>query len=100
MYHQGTIFATLGLTALQIPDMDEAFWTARACCVASMVLGVLSVITATRQHFDVVMLESPLSVRLWLSRGQPTGHSDLPRWTGSRTASKYAKVPGIRGLPL
>lgn len=37
-----------------------------------MVLGVLSVTTATKQHFAVVMLKSPLDVRLWMSRGKPT----------------------------
>lgn len=52
--------------------MNNAWWTARACLVASMVLGVFSVTTATRQHFAVVMLKSPLDVRLWMSRGAPT----------------------------
>ena len=37
-----------------------------------MVLGVGSVTTATKQHNTVGMLNSPLSVRLWLSRGRPT----------------------------
>jgi len=99
-YDKGAIFATLGLTALQIPDMHEAWWFARAFCVVSMVLGVLSVITATRQHFDVVMLKSPLSVRLWLSRGRPRGHDDLPLWTEPEAERRYANVTGIKDLPL
>lgn len=65
-----------------------------------MVLGVFSVITATRQHLDVVMLKSPLNVRLWLSRGQQKDRDGLPRWNDSQTQSKYANVPGIKDLPL
>lgn len=65
-----------------------------------MVLGVLSVITATRQHLDVVMLKSPLSVRLWLSLGQLTDHHGLPRWNEAHSENKYEKVAGIKELPL
>lgn len=65
-----------------------------------MVLGVFSVITATRQHLDVVMLKSPLNVRLWLSRGQQKDRHGLPRWNDSQTQSKYANVPGFKDLPL
>lgn len=52
--------------------MDETHWSARACCVASVILGVASVTTATQQHLAIGMLKSPLDVRLWLSRGRPT----------------------------
>lgn len=104
---KGAIFATLGLTALQIPGMDVAWWTARACCVASMIVGVLSVITATRQHLHVVMLKSPLHVRLWLSSGRPSkrarfhGHGSLlPQWEEVAAPDKYAGLPGIEALPL
>ena len=65
-----------------------------------MVLGVSSVITATRQHLDVVMLKSPLNVRLWLSRGQQKDRHGLPRWNDSQRQSQYANVPGIKDLPL
>ena len=67
----GAIFATLGLTALQMPELNATHWTARACFVASMVLGVLSVTTATSQQHYVGMLNNPLAIRLWLSRGTP-----------------------------
>lgn len=36
-----------------------------------MVLGILSVTTATSQQQAVGMLNNPLAIRLWLSRGQP-----------------------------
>ncbi|RMZ87041.1 hypothetical protein DV736_g5733, partial [Chaetothyriales sp. CBS 134916] len=65
------IFATLSLTALQLPELNSTHWTARACFVTSMVLGVLSVMTATSQQNYVGMINNPLSIRLWLSRGQP-----------------------------
>jgi hypothetical protein len=65
-----------------------------------MVLGVLSVITATRQHLDVVMLKSPLSVRLWLSRGQPRSQDGLPLWHESQPTSRYEGITGFEHLPL
>ena len=40
-----------------------------------MVLGVASVLTATRQHAAVGMLNTPLQIRLWLSRGRPEWYS-------------------------
>lgn len=73
----GAIFATLGLTALQLPELNATHWSSRACFIASMVLGVLSVTTATSQQHYVGMLNNPLAIRLWLSRGQPeTGKHD------------------------
>lgn len=69
---QGAIFASIGLAALQLPNMNAVHWSAQACFSSSMVLGVYSVFTATRQHQAVGMLNSPLDVRLWLSRGSPT----------------------------
>lgn len=36
-----------------------------------MLLGILSVTTATSQQYHVGMLNNSLSIRLWLSRGQP-----------------------------
>lgn len=66
------MFASIGVTALQLEHMNLIHWSARACCVASMVLGVASVTTATKQHQVVGMLRSALEIRLWLSRGKPT----------------------------
>ena len=66
----GAIFATLGLQALQLPELNATHWTARACFIASMILGILSVTTATSQQNAVGMLNNPLAIRLWLSRGQ------------------------------
>ncbi len=66
----GAIFATLGLQALQLPELNATHWTARACFISSMVLGILSVTTATSQQHAIGMLNNPLAIRLWLSRGQ------------------------------
>ena len=52
----GAIFATLGLQALQLPELNATHWTARACFIASMMLGILSVTTATSQQNAVGML--------------------------------------------
>ena len=75
-----------------------------------MVLGVASVITATRQHQTVGMLISPLHIRLWLSRGRPKGYRRirnlvnilLPLWLkdDGEKSDKYENVPGFQGLPL
>lgn len=54
--------------------MNAVHWSAQACCSSSMVLGLASVITAARQHQTVGMLNSPLSIRLWLSRWKPNSY--------------------------
>ncbi|MCJ1280910.1 hypothetical protein MMC26_000227 [Xylographa opegraphella] len=68
----GAIFASLGLSALGLPNLDQTHWTARALLSCSMALGILSVISATSQQQRASMLNNPLEIRLWLSRGQPT----------------------------
>jgi hypothetical protein len=70
----GAIFASIGLTALQLPDMYTVHWSARALCVASMILGVISVTMATSQQYALSTLKNPTSIRLWLSRGRPTAY--------------------------
>ena len=111
---QGAIFASIGLSALQLPNMNAVHWSARACFSSSMVLGLASVFTATRQHQTVGMLNSPLDIRLWLSRGRPTLYRRFLEIQSSRLLSmnmswgeflikdgdKYARLPAFRGLPL
>ncbi|KAI1614902.1 hypothetical protein EDD37DRAFT_403940 [Exophiala viscosa] len=72
----GAIFASVGLSALQLPNMDAVHWTARGFCVSSMFLGIMSVIAATGQYQFVGMLNTPVQIRLWLSRG-PSPDWDL-----------------------
>lgn len=56
-----------------------------------MVLGMFSVTTATRQHFTIATLRSPIDVRLWLSRGKPTLSSGLlPRYQEQHALDKYS----------
>jgi hypothetical protein len=66
----GAIFASVGLGSLSLPNLDITHWTARALLSCSMALGILSVVYATSQQQTVAMLNSPLEIRLWLSRGR------------------------------
>lgn len=70
----GAIFANIGLSALQLKDMYTVHWSARALCIVSMILGVLSTTMATSQQYVLAMLNSPTLIRLWLSRGRPTAY--------------------------
>ncbi|KAH7391226.1 hypothetical protein BKA64DRAFT_756273 [Cadophora sp. MPI-SDFR-AT-0126] len=71
----GAIFASIGLSSLSLPDLYRTHWSARACLISSMVLGILSVVSATTHQQAVGILIDPLSIRLWLSRGF-TKHSE------------------------
>ncbi|KAE8452332.1 hypothetical protein EG329_001032 [Mollisiaceae sp. DMI_Dod_QoI] len=93
------IFASIGLTALQLPSLSEIHWTARAIFSASMVFGILSVLSATSAHGTIGLLNDPLALRLWLSRGQPSPntkysnpYSDLPL-ESSVSAVLVTKLP-------
>ena len=74
---QGAIFASVGLTALQLPGMYDVHWTARCSLAASMILGTLSVIKAAGLHQQIGILNSPLAIRLWLSRGRHEAYSEF-----------------------
>ncbi|KEF51054.1 uncharacterized protein A1O9_12904 [Exophiala aquamarina CBS 119918] len=63
------IFASIGLTSLQLPDVNATHWTARAFLITSMTLGILSTVYATSQQAEIAMLIEPLDLRVWLSRG-------------------------------
>ncbi|KAH0839112.1 hypothetical protein AYO21_04705 [Fonsecaea monophora] len=84
----GAIFASVGLTALQLPNMDSTHWTARALLTCSMILGVLSVIFAASQQSDMGMLNKPLDIRLFLSRGKA-----VPTQRGYRYRKPFALLP-------
>lgn len=66
----GAIFASVGLGSLSLPNLDNTHWTARALLSCIMALGILSVVYAITQQQTVAMLNSPLEIRLWLSRGR------------------------------
>jgi hypothetical protein len=100
---QAVIFASIGLTALHLPNMDAVHWSARAACASSMVLGVVSVITATRARQTVGMLKSPLEIRPCLSRGRPTRYFGIqPVRLGEKQGriEKYAFLEGFHQLHL
>jgi hypothetical protein len=91
------IFASIGLTALSLPDMYTVHWSARALCVASMVLGVLSVTTATSQQQRFAMLNDPTSIRLWLSLGRPSEYG-FSLGLGPSAAASYSDFRFIQFL--
>ena len=57
--------------------MYDVHWSARCLCAASMILGSLSVIKAAGLHQQIGILNSPLFIRLWLSRGRQEDYSLL-----------------------
>ena len=68
----GRHFATLGLTALLLHNVNSVHWSCQALFISSMILGILPVTMATSQQRAVGQLNDALTVRLWLSRGRPT----------------------------
>lgn len=66
------IFASVGLTALQLQSMPDSHWSATALLTASMTLGIMSVCAATTLQNKVAELSNDCEVRLWLSQGLGT----------------------------
>ncbi|KAI1617153.1 hypothetical protein EDD36DRAFT_462013 [Exophiala viscosa] len=66
----GAIFASVGLTALQLPNTDSTHWSARALLTCLMILGGLSVVFAASQQQNIAVLNKALDIRSWLSRGK------------------------------
>lgn len=66
------IFASIGLTALQLENMPDTHWSANALVTVSMALGVLSVSAATTLQNSVTKLSNHREIRLWLSKGSPS----------------------------
>jgi hypothetical protein len=69
-YYQAAIFASVGLSALSLPNMDVTHWSARALLSASMAFGILSVTYATYQQQFIGMMNSATEIRIWLSCGK------------------------------
>jgi hypothetical protein len=96
---KGAIFASIGLSALQLPNMDDIHWTVRALCASSMVFGILSVTSATSLNRQVGRLNSALEVRLWLSRGKPRVKNcepySLMPLESSISALKISEIPNL-----
>lgn len=95
----GAIFASIGLSALQLPNMDDIHWTVRALFSTSMVFGILSVTSATSLNQQVGRLNSALDIRLWLSRGKGRmkhcePYSLMPL-ESSISALKISEIPNL-----
>jgi hypothetical protein len=73
---QGSIFTSITIAGLSLPDLDACPWTAKAFIVTSMILAILAVAEATSLQQKIAGLNNHLDVRLWLSRGSsPRSHS-------------------------
>ncbi len=66
---QGAIIAQVALTALSLPNLSLAHWTARAFLLFATVAGCLSVYYACRLQRTVGKLYRPEMVRDWLTVG-------------------------------
>ena len=62
------------MTSLQLPDMDQTHWTARALLSSSMALGIICVVSATSLQGQTAALNDAMSVRLWLSNCNEKPH--------------------------
>jgi hypothetical protein len=68
--YQAAIFASVGLSALSLPNMDVTHWSTRALFSASMAFGILSVTYATYQQQLIGMMNSATEIQIWLSCGK------------------------------
>lgn len=87
---KAAVFAGIGLSALQLPNMDDVHWITRAFLSTSMALGMLSVTCATCLLQNIIMCSTPLEVRLWLSTGRAQ----------DELRSRYKGQEDIACLPL
>lgn len=97
------IFASVGLTALQLENMPSTHWSASALLTASMALGIFSVTAATNLQNSVAQLSCHRDVRLWLSKGltlygrqskYPEAYQHLPLESSAATV-KLAESPTL-----
>ena len=89
---QGAIFASVGITCLQLPNIDQTHWIVRALVSSSMALGIISIIMATSLQRQVTFLNTPTSIRLWLSSGLTFWHQ-VERCDSSAMPSERITLP-------
>lgn len=73
----GAIIAQVALTALSLPSLSLAHWTARACLLFATVAGCLSVYYACTLSRDVGKCYQPQLVRDWLSLMTPKRRTEV-----------------------
>ena len=76
---QGAIIAQVALTALSLPNLSLAHWTARAFLLFATVAGCLSVYYACKLQRTVGKLYRPEMVRRWLTVGSRWGVPELAK---------------------
>jgi hypothetical protein len=64
----GAIIAQIALTALSLPNLDDAHWTARASFVIGLVAGSLAVFCCCVLQSKMSALHTGRAVRRWLTR--------------------------------
>lgn len=96
---KAAIFASIGLSSLSLPNMYETHWSARALLVSSMALGILSVVSATTHQQAVGILNDPVSIRLWLSRGKTSFFRDVDK-SPFKSLPLDCSVPKLKSIGL
>lgn len=94
------IFASIGLTALQLESMPDSHWSASALVTASMTLGILSVCAATTLQNSVTDLSNDCEVRLWLSQGLGNWQSYYGTLYGNFLLESSASTVALAELPV
>lgn len=64
----GAILAQIALTALDLPNLDDTHWMARASFVMGLVAGSLAVFCSCVLQSKMSTLRNPHAVRKWLTR--------------------------------
>lgn len=82
---QGAIIAQVALTALSLPNLSQAHWTARAFLLFATVAGCLSVYYACKLQRVVGKLYRPDMIRNWLRVGS---HGEVLKMSSKKAALK------------
>lgn len=91
--YQGALVAQAALTALQIPHLEDAHYTAYGAFIISLIVSLLATFFTWLQQRIYGLLEDADAIRCWLSDGvEANGSSET--WLQSSIASHHAmEVP-------
>ena len=89
---QGAIIAQVALTALSLPSLSLAHWTARAFLLFAVVAGCLSVYYACSLSRDIGKCYQPEAVRDWLTAANT---SNIASFEGDKKKGRKASLSGI-----
>lgn len=75
----GALVSSVGVTALQLPGLKDCHFVARGCFVMSLILSLLSVFFSGLQNTSFGRQVGSNDLRLWLSSGWYTEHTNHTR---------------------